>query len=146
MSGNLTVEEALKIATKGHVGQLDKAGRPYVEHPIRVAARVDGTDAKIVALLHDTLEDTWWTSGQLRAAGVNETQLEAILALTKIRGETLKMAMIRCRANPLALIVKLADVADNLDSTRLALLDDATRVRLMEKYRKTLLYLNETAE
>lgn len=52
------LEKALRIATDTHINQVDKAGSPYIFHPIRVSNRCSTDDERIVALLHDTIEDT----------------------------------------------------------------------------------------
>ena len=66
------LEKALILAAKAHTGQVDKGGAPYILHPIRVMLACEGEKEKIVALLHDTLEDTALTAADLRRAGFSE--------------------------------------------------------------------------
>ncbi|MGW0021948.1 HD domain-containing protein [Rhodococcus sp. NPDC003382] len=125
---------AQRIATVAHAGQVDRAGRPYITHPARVAARVAGDDhAVAVAWLHDVVEDTTVTLADLGEQFPPEV-VAAVDALTRRDGEEPVEYYARVRRVPLALTVKLADLADNSDPQRLARLDDATRRRLRAKY------------
>lgn len=124
---------ARQIAEAAHAGQVDKAGRPYVEHVARVAARCDGRD-QAVAWLHDVLEDTPITADDLRATGIEADVIEAVKAITRARGEDPGAYYARVKSNPMALRVKHADLADNADPQRLAALDAPTRDRLTAKY------------
>jgi len=114
-----TINVAIAMAAVAHAGQQDKGGKPYILHPLRVMAAVDGLDEKIVAVLHDTVEDTSVTLDELRVAGFSGVIVDAIDRLTKRPGETRIDAAKRAMGNPLSLAVKLADVNDNLDVTRL---------------------------
>jgi (p)ppGpp synthase/HD superfamily hydrolase len=98
---------------------------------------VNTTEEKIVAVLHDVVGDTPITIEDLRAAGFSEPVLAAVDAVTKRKGEALAESMARVAAIPLARTVKLADVADNSDARRLALLPIVDRVRLQQKYAMT---------
>lgn len=133
--GSGLVDAADALAADKHRGQVDKAGRPYIEHPRRVAARLSDAEAQAVALLHDVLEDTDATPNELRRAGMPDRVVEAVLALTKrADDESYDDAVRRAAAHPLARQVKAADVADNADEQRLALLDEDTAARLRAKY------------
>jgi (p)ppGpp synthase/HD superfamily hydrolase len=112
------VEEARAIAEAAHAGQVDKNGETYIQHPLRVAERVEGDIAKSVALLHDVVEDTDWTLDALRQRGFPEEVVKAVDALTRRKGETYEDFIRRCRTNPLARQVKFADIADNTDPSR----------------------------
>lgn len=139
-----TYDTAVAIASLAHDGQTDKAGRPYIEHPLRVAARVDyDPTLASIAVLHDVIEDTAddprpWTAERLRAAGAPERVVAAVVALTHPRGEPNVVYWARVKANPDARAVKLADIADNTSPARLAVLDDATRERLLAKYERAV--------
>jgi (p)ppGpp synthase/HD superfamily hydrolase len=128
------VDDAVAIARRAHDGQLDKAGRPYIGHPLRVMAGVRGEHAQMAAVLHDVVEDTAITAQDLLASGCPPPVVSAVVALSKVPGEPQADYLRRVAADPLALTVKRADIADNADPERLALLDPATRDRLTAKY------------
>jgi (p)ppGpp synthase/HD superfamily hydrolase len=128
-----TIERAAAIAEQAHADQVDKAGAPYITHPTRVAGAVEGEEAKIVALLHDVVEDSEWTLDQLHEEGFSDAVIKAVDALTHKDREDYFNAVRRAKADPLALIVKLADLADNSDRTRLGEVTEQDERRL-EKY------------
>jgi (p)ppGpp synthase/HD superfamily hydrolase len=142
--GSFTVNDAIAIARTAHTGQTDKAGRPYIEHPLRVMNRVDTDERRMAAVLHDVLEDTSVTTGDLRSAGCPRAVITAVQALTKRTGEPLAESLARAAADPIARAVKLADIADNSDPRRLELLDPATAERLRGKYAESLRLLAES--
>jgi (p)ppGpp synthase/HD superfamily hydrolase len=111
---------AIAVAATAHADQLDKAGNPYVLHPIRVMQRVTGHGlmAQIVAILHDVVEDTWVTLELLRQMGFPESVILAVDAVTRREGEKYFDYIERAAANPVGAIVKLADLADNSDPVR----------------------------
>ena len=113
------VEKALEFATRAHAGQVDKGGKPYIGHPIRVAARVEGDVARAAAYLHDVIEDCGVTWEQLEMEGIPAEVIEAVIALSRREGETYKNFIERIAGNPVAVEVKLADLADNSDPGRL---------------------------
>lgn len=115
-----TLEKAIEIAASAHAGQTDKAGQPYILHPLRVMLAVEGLEERMAAVLHDTVEDTDMTLDDLRRAGFSEDVVLAVDALTKRDGETRIEAAHRAVVNPIARAVKLADVADNMDLSRIA--------------------------
>ena len=132
------VATARRIATDAHRGQTDKAGAPYIGHPARVAAHAAaaGGDERVVAAawLHDVVEDTGVTPDDLRAAGIPDDVVAAVVAVSKVAGEAMEDYVARVKRDPLAVAVKTADLADNTDPARLAALDEATRARLVAKY------------
>lgn len=134
------LERALLIAALAHSGQKDKAGQPYILHPLRMMLKLDNDEERIVALLHDVLEDTAVSLGELQEAGFAEPVLEAVQVLSRQPGESRMQAAMRAAQNPLALKVKLADNADNLDVKRLPSLTEADNERLRE-YRKIRRFL-----
>ena len=136
MTDSRMLAEAIRLAADVHVNAMDKAGRPYIEHPFGVAARLDDDRAKTVAMLHDVVEDTDVTAAQLREKFPAEV-VDAVVAITRNKGEGDEYYE-RVRANPLALRVKLADIADNLDPVRLAKLEPDDRSRLTRKYEHAL--------
>ena len=116
-------KKALAIAAAAHAGQMDKAGKPYMDHVIRVALGVPCGDAKIVALLHDVVEDSCWSLGMLKAEGFSDVIVAAVAAMTHKMGESYDDYIERVKLNPLATVVKLSDLADNTDDGRLPVVD-----------------------
>ncbi|MEC7121286.1 MAG: HD domain-containing protein [Pseudomonadota bacterium] len=114
-----TLEKALQISAKAHENQVDKAGQPYILHPIRVMLRVQTEAERITALLHDVIEDTDITLDDLALAGFSVEILAAVDALTKRKGETRLEAAARAVNNPIARIVKIADNSENMDLSRI---------------------------
>jgi len=111
----MDLDEAKQIAEKAHRGQVRWGSKePYVNHPMRVSAHFKDKPLKIVAVLHDVLEDTPITSEDLLQAGFSKEIVTAIEALSKKDGETYLDFILRAADNPLALKVKLADIEDNL--------------------------------
>jgi (p)ppGpp synthase/HD superfamily hydrolase len=114
-----TLERAIAIAARMHAGQLDKAGSPYILHPIRMMMRMTTAVEMMAAVLHDVVEDTSTTLEDLRREGFSEELVEAVDCLSRRTGETYEAFVARVAANPTAVRVKLADLADNMDLTRL---------------------------
>ena len=121
---------ALKIAIQAHRDQKDKSGREYVMHPIRVAERCKDPRAKSVALLHDTIEDTEVTVEYLREEGFPEEIINGILSVTKKEGESYEDFVRRAAENEIGIIVKKADLEDNMDIRRLREITDKDVERL----------------
>ena len=115
-----TLERAIEIAAKAHAGQVDKAGAPYVLHPLRVMQAVTTPEQRIVAVLHDVVEDTDITFADLEAEGFTPDIVAAVRALTKEPGESRTDAAHRAVRHPIARLVKLADVNDNMDLSRIS--------------------------
>jgi (p)ppGpp synthase/HD superfamily hydrolase len=113
-----TLEDAIAFACQAHHGQVDKAGKPYILHSLRVMLRQETEAAQMVAVLHDVLEDTSVTLDGLRAAGFTPEICEAVDALTRRPGEPYDVMISRVAANPLARAVKIADLEDNMDPRR----------------------------
>lgn len=130
MNGKPALEDAIILAAGAHRGQVDKAGAPYILHPLRVMLRLRDEAGRIAAVLHDVLEDTAITVGDLRQAGYGEEVLQALEALTRREGEEYADFIERAASNPLARRVKLADLADNLDASRLPEITERSRERL----------------
>ncbi|MBF5007721.1 HD domain-containing protein [Diaphorobacter caeni] len=132
---------AIEIAKNAHAGQLDKAGRPYIFHSIRVMRRVRSEFEQMVAVLHDVVEDTSVTLDDLKREGFPPEVVRAIEALTKRPGETRLEAARRAAADPLARTVKLADNADNMDLSRIPnpTAKDYERLREYEQVRAILM-------
>ena len=142
MDYNELYDKALQIAVRAHKGQKDKAGHDYILHPIRVSERCDDPRAKIVALLHDTIEDTDVTADYLREEGFTEEIVEAVLAVTRREGEEYDDYVRRAAQNELGRMVKRADLEDNMDIRRLPELTDRDVDRL-RKYLRAWQYIVE---
>lgn len=135
-------EKALHIARKAHEGQTDKAGKPYILHPIRVAQRCNTDTERIVALLHDVIEDSEITPNNLYSAGFSKTIVDAVLSVTRREYESYFKFIERCSLNPIGRIVKIHDLEDNMDITRLDSLTESDLKRL-NKYLKAYKYLTK---
>ena len=133
-------ELALKIATEAHKGQVDKAGVPYINHPLTVASLVDTEEEKIVALLHDTIEDTNITEQDLIDYGFPNEIVEAVKLLTHNKNVPYMDYVAKIKDNELARKVKIADLTHNSDLSRLKEITDKDKKRY-NKYQKALLYL-----
>jgi len=112
------LERAIAIAVEAHAGQKDRYGAAYILHPLRVMARITTDDDKIVAILHDVVEDTDWTFDDLRQEGFSEQLVVALDCVTKREGEAYEDFVKRSAANPIARRVKIADLEDNMDIRR----------------------------
>lgn len=135
MTNMATVEDAVFIAARAHRGQKDKAGAPYLLHPLRLMLRMDTEAAMTAAVLHDVVEDTEWTLERLREAGFSEEVLEAVDCLTHREGESYRQFVERVRTNPIARQVKIADLEDNMNVRRMNQLGPKELERL-EKYHR----------
>jgi (p)ppGpp synthase/HD superfamily hydrolase len=127
-----TLERAIAIAAAAHAGQTDKAGQPYILHPLKVMLRLQGAHERMAAVLHDVVEDTPVTLDELAKEGFDPQVLAAVEALTKRPGETRLQAAARAARHPVALVVKLADNAENMDLSRIAKPTDKDHARLQE--------------
>lgn len=141
-SNSPLLEKALQIATNAHIYQVDKAGSPYIFHPIRVSDRCYTDEERIVALLHDTIEDTEITAEYLLKEGFPRNIVDAILSVTRNKDESYEDFIKRARLNPIGRQVKLHDLEDNMDIRRLNELTEKDIYRL-NKYIKAYKYLKE---
>jgi (p)ppGpp synthase/HD superfamily hydrolase len=143
----LTLEDAIILATQRHRGQSDKAGVPYILHPLRVMASL-GQNAseseRIVAVLHDVVEDCDVSLQNLRDLGFSEEVVAAVDALTKRDDEKddYMRAIRRVAENEIARRVKIGDLTDNMDLSRIANPTENDRARL-EKYRAAKKFLED---
>lgn len=135
-----TLEHAIALAAKAHAGQVDKAGAPYILHPLRVMLRVASAEERIAAVLHDVVEDCGWTLKRLAAEGFSKSVIEAVDALSRRPGETYEDFVRRAGEDPIGRRVKIADLEDNSDPSRIASPTQKDRDRI-EKYRKALAVL-----
>lgn len=138
------VKKAMCLAYEAHHGQLDKSGVPYLYHPIHLAEQMTTEASVVTALLHDVLEDTAFTLERLQAEGVPADILEALTALTRQEGEDYETYIRRACCNPLARIVKRADLLHNSDETRGPCCSAGWAAAHRERYRRALEILEET--
>ena len=136
------IETSLQIALRAYAGKVDKAGREYILHPLRVMAKMGSELEMSAALLHDVLEDSEITAEELLAAGIPAEVVEAVEHLTKHEGEDYMGFVARARENRIAAAVKLADIEDNIDVLRLSSLDETDLARI-QKYHSAWRYLKE---
>ena len=129
------MERALEIATKAHKGQVDKSGAVYIFHPIRVAELCTTEEEKIVALLHDTIEDTSVTPEYLSEQGFPRTVVDAVLGVTRRDDETYEEFVRRASLNPISKQVKIHDLEDNMDIRRLSEVTEKDLARLNKNLR-----------
>lgn len=124
------LNRAIEIASAAHAGQLDKGGHPYIMHPIRVMLAMETESERIVAVLHDVLEDCPDYVWMVEEAGFSREVLAALNALTKRHGEPYADFIMRVTLNPLARRVKVADMRDNMDLSRIPNPTDKDRARV----------------
>ena len=132
-----TLEKAIRIAAQAHEGQRDKAGAPYILHPLRVMMKMATEAEQITAVLHDVVEDTDWTMEGLQDEGFHGEILAALDCLTRRDSEEYGDFIKRVKLNPLAVKVKIADFEDNMDGSRLKEVTEADATRF-EKYKLAL--------
>ena len=144
MSASKDVEGAKDLAYSQHRGQTDKAGMPYIQHPQRVAERMKTPEEAVVAWLHDTVEDTGLTLDEIKARFGEETA-QAVDAISRREGEKWEDYLDRVIRNPLARKVKISDLIDNSNLSRIphVTLKDVKR---QKKYNRALFFLMEEEE
>jgi len=137
-----SLEDAISLAAEAHRGQKDKANAPYILHPLRVMLRMETETDRIIAVLHDVVEDTSVTLWDLQIAGYSAEIVEAVKYLTKAKEEEYENFIERIKGNTLAIKIKIADLEDNLNFERIKEPgeDDLKRY---EKYRRALATLRK---
>ncbi|MFH2057652.1 MAG: GTP pyrophosphokinase [Pseudomonadota bacterium] len=128
------LERAIEIAVKVHNGQIDKAGCEYILHPLRLMLKMKTQDEKILAVLHDAIEDTDLTIQNLKNEGFGERILNVLELLTRDKGKTTYEDYIKIiKTNPVATKIKIADLEDNMDLTRIKTIKEEDSLRI-KKY------------
>lgn len=135
------VKVAHEIAKRAHKGQVDKAGAPYILHPETVASFVTKDDEKIVAYLHDVIEDTPCQLRDLENAGFSSEIIKAVDLLTRKTGQTYKQYLKFVKTNELARVVKLADLKHNSDLSRLTHVTE-NDIKRLKKYQDAIVFLS----
>lgn len=137
-----TIERAIEIAYLAHEGQKDKSDADYIHHPLRVMERGKTEIEKICGVLHDVVEDSDWTAEDLRKEGFSEEVISVIKCLSKeTENEDYDVFIERVAKDPIAIRVKLNDLLDNMDITRLNELNEKDLNRLnkyLRAYRKLI--------
>ena len=136
------IETSLQIALRAYAGKVDKAGREYILHPLRVMAKMRTEREMSAALLHDVLEDSEITAEELLAEGIPAEVVEAVQHLTKNENEDYMDFVARAGKNRIAAAVKLADIEDNIDVLRLSSLDETDLARI-RKYHSAWRFLKK---
>ncbi len=139
----MNLERAIQIAVEAHAGAKDRGGKAYILHPISVMMRCETEEEKIVAILHDVVEDTDWTFEALREEGFTDSIIEALKTVTKhSEDEDYDEFIQRSLKNEIGRKVKIADLRENLDVTRIGELTEKDIERI-NKYKRALKTLTE---
>ena len=133
------LQRAIELATAAHAGQTDRAGVPYITHPLRVMEACNTIEEKIAAVLHDVVEDTAVTLDDLAKQFPPEI-VEAVRCLTHLPEDTYEEYVEQIATNPISVQVKLRDLTDNMDVRRLTAIGepDVERLRRYLKAYKRL--------
>ena len=136
------LERAIEIAVSAHKGQTDKGGNPYILHPLRVMMSLESQAEKMVGVLHDVVEDSDWTFEDLESEGFPVEVIDALKSVTKNGSEHGSdegyfRFVERAKLNPIGSRVKIADLQDNLDISRIPELDESAMQRI-NKYKRSL--------
>jgi (p)ppGpp synthase/HD superfamily hydrolase len=137
------IAKAIMIATQAHESQIDKCGEPYILHPLRVMMNLQSIEDRVVAVLHDVIEDTQCTTKELIGAGIPEILVNAIVSISKRDGEHYDEYLARVKSNAISKRVKIVDIKDNASPSRLYRLAPHTIDRLTVKYSYALKYLED---
>ena len=141
----MNLERAIEIAVTAHRGQADKSGAPYILHPLRVMLSLKTEEERIVAVLHDVVEDCEeWPLERLRGEGLPERLATALESVTRNDGETYTEFIERSKTNAIGRRVKAADLRDNMDLSRIENPTEQDH-RRTKKYRSALVRLGETS-
>ena len=135
----MNLAKAIEIAASAHSTQKDKGGSPYILHPIRVMMSLNTEEEKIVGVLHDVVEDSEdWDFDRLREQGFAEDIISALKSVTKQSdAENYEAFIERAGRNQIGRNVKIADIKDNLDITRIGPLKEKDLLRI-NKYKNAL--------
>ena len=139
----MLINKAIETASKAHDGQLDKAGQPYIYHPLRVMLYAEGDEkVKCAGVLHDVMEDSPITESDLKKEGFDDEIITALKLLTRSEGQDYFEYVKNLKGNPIAKAVKLADLKDNMDMSRIKEPKERDFLR-HEKYKKAKALLEE---
>lgn len=129
------LQKVIELATEAHNGQTDRAGKPYIGHITRVMQAGKTIEERMAGVLHDIVEDTHWTYEDLLREGIPANVVDAVRCLTKFENESYEHFIERVKTNPIAIAVKLNDLRDNMDITRLPAISNKDMERLLKYHR-----------
>jgi (p)ppGpp synthase/HD superfamily hydrolase len=124
------IEKAFGLALKAHLNQKDRYGQPYIFHPVRVMIKMDNEKEKVVAILHDVIEDSEFTYQDLCDSGFSPEIIDAVASISKQDDEEYFDYIKRVMENPIAVKVKLGDLEDNMDIRRIEIISENDIERL----------------
>jgi (p)ppGpp synthase/HD superfamily hydrolase len=139
------IEKAIEIALKAHANQIDKAGAPYILHPLRIMLQMQSDDEKAIAILHDVVEDgqeRGFSLDYLRKAGFPKVVIESVQILTHKNSDNYDDYIAKIKLHPVARHIKIADLRDNMDIKRIPYPAEKDFMRL-EKYKRAIKLLEE---
>lgn len=136
------LDQAIRLSITAHTDQKDKAGEPYILHPLRLMLQCDSEEERLVAVLHDVMEDSHFSLENLKEEGFPKHVLDALLVLTHDKNDSYEDYLKKIKTNALAVKIKLLDLADNMNLSRLKSITDKDRERL-EKYKSAHKFLKE---
>ncbi len=140
-----SLEDAISLAVEAHRGHKDRADAPYILHPLRVMLRMETETERIVAVLHDVVEDSDLTDRDLQKAGYSAEIVEAVKYLTRSKEEEYERYIERVKGNTLAVKVKVADLEDNLNYERIKKPNE-NDLKRYERYRRALATLRKAQD
>ena len=138
------IEKSLQIALEAYAGQKDKAGKPYILHPLRIMGNMETEEEMSVALLHDVIEDSDFTDTDLLDRGIPLKVVNAVSLLSKVEGQSYEQYIQGILSDELALKVKKADIEDNINVLRLDEINSFDLKRI-EKYHKAWKILKDAS-
>lgn len=145
-----TIESALIVAAEAHRGVTDRAGMPYILHPIRVSMQMKTMSGKMAGLLHDVIEDTEITAADLQAMGCQQIVIDTIVTVSMTEEERQDkengytrfidriIAYYKETGNFLVIELKINDINDNRDPSRIQYLKPEKREMLVQRYTKAM--------
>ena len=131
--------KAIAIAATAHQDQLYKNDTPCILHPIRMMLEMDSEEQMIATILHDLIEDTDWTLDQLRAEDFSDRIIDLVDLLSRRETESYAEFIERIRTDSVAVKIKLADLKDNMDLTRLPEITEKDISRLKRSHHHWLI-------
>ena len=135
----MNLYRAIEIALDAHKNVSDKGGNPYMLHPLRLMLQMDSEEEMIVAILHDVVEDSEkWSFDKLKEEGFSKKIINSLRSITKEnKNEDYEKFIDRSIKDKIGRKVKIADISDNLDISRLKEVTDKDILRI-NKYKKAL--------